>query len=293
MPAGRMSGRPRTQGITASGHRGGMSESDSFIDEVTEAVRRDRLFALFRRYGWIAILIVLLIVGAAAWNEYRKARAVAAAQGFGDALIAALDAGEPADRLAALEAVDAPATAGPLMALMEAAAHSEADDPEQAAALLRPLAQSTEAPAAYSDLAALKLVLLGDAGEDATTRAQLLERLSVPGAPYRILALEQQAIALAAAGETDAARTAAESLMREPDLTQGVAQRVSQLLIALGPEADAAGAPSADAGAGAGDAGTSDTGAGAADPNAGDAPSTTPDAATGADAAEGGEGEGQ
>ena len=52
-----------------------MSETDSFIEEVAEEVRRDRLFKMFRRYGWIAALVVIVIVGAASWNEYRKATA--------------------------------------------------------------------------------------------------------------------------------------------------------------------------------------------------------------------------
>ncbi|MFD1808819.1 hypothetical protein ACFSHQ_13850 [Gemmobacter lanyuensis] len=41
-----------------------MSNPESFIDEVTEEVRRDKLFATFRKYGWIGILAVLGIVGA-------------------------------------------------------------------------------------------------------------------------------------------------------------------------------------------------------------------------------------
>ena len=56
-----------------------MSETDSFIEEVTEEVRRDRLFALFRRYGWIVLVLIVLVVGGAAWNEYRKAQDRAAA----------------------------------------------------------------------------------------------------------------------------------------------------------------------------------------------------------------------
>ena len=46
-----------------------MSDSDSFINEVSEELRRDRLFALMRRWGWLAGLVVLAIVGAAAWFE--------------------------------------------------------------------------------------------------------------------------------------------------------------------------------------------------------------------------------
>ena len=69
-----------------------MANEDSFINEVTEEVRRDRLFSLFRRYGWIAALVVVLIVGGAAWNEWRRAQARAEAEARGDAVLAALDA---------------------------------------------------------------------------------------------------------------------------------------------------------------------------------------------------------
>ena len=57
-----------------------MANQDSFINEVTEEVRRDRLFTLFRRYAWIGITIVVLTVAGAAWNEWRKADARAEAQ---------------------------------------------------------------------------------------------------------------------------------------------------------------------------------------------------------------------
>ncbi len=36
-----------------------MSNNDSFIDEVNEEVRRDKLYALFRKYGWIGVVAVL------------------------------------------------------------------------------------------------------------------------------------------------------------------------------------------------------------------------------------------
>ena len=81
-----------------------MSNPDSFIEEVTEEVRRDRLFGLFRKYGWIGVLLVAGIVGGAAWNEWSKAREAARSQAFGDALIDALDQGTPEERRAALEA---------------------------------------------------------------------------------------------------------------------------------------------------------------------------------------------
>lgn len=55
-----------------------MSNPDSFIEEVAEEVRRDRMSRLMRKYGWIGVLAVVLIVGGAAFNEYRKAQEIAA-----------------------------------------------------------------------------------------------------------------------------------------------------------------------------------------------------------------------
>ena len=82
-----------------------MSDTDSFIEEVSEEVRRDRLYGYMRKYGWIAVLAILALVGGAAYNEYSKAQARAKAQTAGDAILAALEADEPDARVAALEAV--------------------------------------------------------------------------------------------------------------------------------------------------------------------------------------------
>ena len=48
-----------------------MSNNESFIDEVTEEVRRDRLFAMFRKYGWIGVVLVLGVVGGAAYTDWQ------------------------------------------------------------------------------------------------------------------------------------------------------------------------------------------------------------------------------
>ena len=88
-------------------HQGaGMSDTDSFIDEVTEEVRRDRMYFLLRRYGWIAAVVVVGVVGGAAFNEIRKSQATASAQELGDNIIAALAVNEAADRATNLAAIE-------------------------------------------------------------------------------------------------------------------------------------------------------------------------------------------
>lgn len=220
-----------------------MSDSDSFIEEVTEEVRRDRLFGLMRRYGWIAILVVVVLVGGAAFFEYRKAQDRAAAEALGDAVMTALNAPDATARASALAEVSADAAAAPVLSLLQTAADLQAENPTAAAEKLTALAGDTSIPAIYSDLAALKLVMLGGDAVDAATAAQLIDRLSVPGAPFRLLALEQRALAQAAAGETEAAIETAQALLQEQGLTPNLENRLSQLIIALGgtPELQSAG----------------------------------------------------
>ena len=84
-----------------------MSDTDSFIDEVTEEVRRDRLFLMMKRYGWIGAAVVVAIVGGAAYREYDRAQTTAAAEALGDAVIAALAENETDKRAEALATIDA------------------------------------------------------------------------------------------------------------------------------------------------------------------------------------------
>lgn len=221
-----------------------MSETDSFIDEVTEEVRRDKLFAVFRKYGWIGVAAVLLIVGGAAFSEWRKARDRAAAESFGDAVVAALDSDDPAARVAALDAIAAAGDgeAAVRRAVTQFLAADEAlKAGDRAGALTRLEALAADAALSddYRQLARLKAVILAGASMEAAARDAALAELAQPGAPFRALAMEQQAVALMADGKTDEALALARQVLQEPDATPGLQRRVTQLIVALGGEPDA------------------------------------------------------
>ena len=140
-----------------------MSDTDSFIDEVTEEVRRDRLFGLMKRYGWIAALAVLLIVGGAAWNEWRKAQDRAAAEAFGDAIKSALELPERDARAEALAAIDAPDAGGQAVVDLLAAAELGTANAAEAATRLLAMADREGIEPVYRQLATLKAVAVGSA----------------------------------------------------------------------------------------------------------------------------------
>lgn len=217
-----------------------MSDTDSFIDEVTEEVRRDQLFALFRKYGWIGILAIVAIVGGASWYEWSKARAEAAAQAFGDALVAAMADNDSAGRANALAEVAAGDTVGgaagraAMVALLRVAEAEAAGDHAGAVADARAVAGMAGLSPLYRDLAQLKLVMLDGAAMDAAVRDQTLTALAQPGAPYRTLAMEQQALVLIEAGKTDEAITLLRSIAEDADAAQSQRGRMEQILTALG-----------------------------------------------------------
>ena len=138
-----------------------MSNPDSFIEEVTEEVRRDRLYALFRKYGWVAVLVVLGIVGGAGWTEWQAARDEARAEAFGDAVLDALDLGAPAERSAALAAVP---TDGEQTAILKLLLASDpVEDRAGALAALEALSNDVAQPPSYRDLAVLRRVVIAGA----------------------------------------------------------------------------------------------------------------------------------
>lgn len=225
-----------------------MSDTDSFIDEVTEEVRRDRLFRLMRRYGWIGVLAILVLVGGAAWNEWRKARAEAEAQAFGDALIAALAQDAADARAVALQAVEAPGPGGAAVATLLAAAEQAQTDAPGAATRLLALADRDDVPAVYRQIATLKAVALPGAGLSAEARRDRLAPLSQQPGLVRLLAGEQLAMIEIETGARAEALDRLVSLAVDAEATEPLRRRVAQVIVALGEDVpEIPGAPEHDA----------------------------------------------
>ncbi|WP_316014176.1 tetratricopeptide repeat protein [Roseobacter sp. HKCCA0434] len=208
-----------------------MSETDSFIDEVSEEVRRDRLYTYARRYGWIAVLAVLLIVGGAAWNEWREARDTTAARERGAALDTALAEEDPAARAETLAGIEE-STA--IVTLAEATALSEAGEAAEAASLLDAMIEDPDTPATYVALATLRRVALPGAVPPPEDAIALLDPVIAEDGPMVPLALEQRGLAHLAAGDVDAAHEDFRFALEDPLTTAALRDRVGQMILATG-----------------------------------------------------------
>lgn len=223
------------------------NQSDSFIDEVTADLRRDRLFRTMKRYGWVVVLLILGIVGGSAYYEYTRIEDNRQAQAFGDAVIAANTA---PDRVAALAAIDASGNKNRqlIAGLLTAGARAEQGQGAVAAQDLRALAQGLPSgDALMRDLTMLKAVMAGGPDMGAAERDAMLADLSRPGAPFELLALEQKAVALMGAGREDDAIVLIRQIQQKDGLSEPLRRRLAEMMIVMGaepePDAVAAGMP--------------------------------------------------
>lgn len=209
------------------------NQNDSFIDEVTDDLRRDRLFRAFRRFGWIAILAIIALVGSAAWREYSRNRDEKAAQAWGDAVLAAQEA---PDQIAALGAIDAQGAPGrtALTEMLAAGAEADAGQTQKAAERLEAAADTAASDPILHDLALLKAVMVAGPAMDAARRDSILSQLSKPGAPFELLALEQKAVALIGAGRPDDAVVLIRQIQQKDGLSEALRRRLGEMMIALG-----------------------------------------------------------
>lgn len=227
-----------------------MSNPDSFIDEVAEEVRRDRLFGLARRYGWIAIALVLAIVGGAGWREYDNARRTAAAQALGDALLSATDLTLPEARQNALAAIEAGPDGRALAVLLRAGDAAILAPGAEALrdGVLRDLAALAEDQAVSEplrDLAVLRRVLLAPqpapGSAEAASARLALAALAQPGRTFRPLAEEQLALLDIAEGALAEADARLAALINDAAAPTALRRRAGDLRTAIGTAPEAVG----------------------------------------------------
>ena len=205
-----------------------MSDTDSFIDEVTEEVRRDRLFGYFRRYGWIPAVIILALVGGTAYSEWSKSVVAQAAQVRGDALLDALDVQDKPESISALSSIvaqeDTDVVASFLLAGLDQSLASE---------LLTAIAENMDQPKYIRDLARLKLAATPDAASK-DEAVSILTDLSAPGGLYRNAATEILVALELQRGNRDVALVLLQSHVQDAGATQAQVQRMGELIVALG-----------------------------------------------------------
>ncbi len=182
---------------------------DSFIREVDEELRSDRMQDAWKKYGKIVIAVAVSIVLATGGYRYYQYYTKSQANSAGDQFIKAIELSENGDREAAIKALENLSENGSpsysALALLRLAAEKAAGgDFKGAVADYDQVAANNEIDQSYRDIANLRAgLLMVDQGSlsDVVSR---VEGLSGPGAPFRHTAREALGLAYWKARELDA-----------------------------------------------------------------------------------------
>ncbi len=213
-----------------------VADSDSFVQEVTEEVRRDAMYAAWRKYGPILVgAIALVILGTAAQSWWKNSQQNAVREA-GGAFIAAQSVEDSADAAEAFLKLsnDSEGDYAAMAGLRAAAAFGAAGDVDRAVEQYETVAAMSDIDSRLADLAKLRTVMIrSDTMEPADMLADL-EPLSASGEPWRVIALEFTAAAHVRAGDEAAAIEVLSSLIEDEAATPAIQARAREMIAAFG-----------------------------------------------------------
>lgn len=208
---------------------------DSFIREVNEELRSDRMQFVWRRFGRLIIgFAVLVVLGTAGYVGYRY-WATHQAGDNGDRFIAALalaDQNKNDEALAALTAIEKDGKGMyPLLASMRAASlQAQKGDTAGAVAAFTAISKQSGVPAVIGDAARLRAAfLLVETGTYEQVSA-LAEELAVPANAFRHSAREVLGLAAYKAGDFAKAKQWFQAIVADQQSPRNVANRAQMML---------------------------------------------------------------
>lgn len=204
-----------------------------FINEVEEELRKDEYNRLLKRYGPFLIGLIVAIVAATGYMEYRKSSADKAARAVSYAYVQANEKAETNPRGAVSDFVaiseKAPSGYAGLSLMRAASLELDAGNRDRAVALFDQAASKFEKPR-HVQLAQLKAgyILAGDGRYD-DVRSRMAT-LAAKDQPYESLARELLGFAAMQSGDMAGAREQFSYLENIPGILPSVQSRASQYL---------------------------------------------------------------
>jgi hypothetical protein len=226
------------------------NEADSFVHEVDEKLREERMMALAKRYGpWLIGLFALFIVGLGGWQGWR-AYTTGQSREAAESYQAAQDLARAGDLEGAKTAFHELTREGPriyrFMAQMEhAALVAEEGDLEAALAEFDAAAEAAQDPT-MRESAQIRAAYIAADTQDFEALQQRLAPLVEGDTRISYLARELLAVEAWEAGQMDLARTTFENLTLALDTPAAVRQRAQDALSVIGPAPEAASPPASE-----------------------------------------------
>ena len=166
-----------------------MSFNDSFIKEVSEEVRRDNFFKYIKKYAWICILLVLMIVSAVSFNEWNKNNKKINNQSNGDELSLVLDMFIQDKNYNDYFSYIEQKKSGSILAALNPVFLNDKVEIDKKLLHLKKFSSDENIPLVLRDLALFYQYHLGN---NSNEKFKILVELSGPDRPFKLLAVEEK-----------------------------------------------------------------------------------------------------
>ena len=168
-----------------------MVESESFIKEVSEEVKRDILFKTLKKFKWPIIILIILLVGAAGGYEYYKFYKKVKAQEIGEFFVSAIE-NLKNNGQTVTEEIDNKLISV-LIKLHEAKYFEEKGNIKSAKAAYNHIINKYGDNKFFNHYSKFQLYLMDPAKSlGDKKKIEVLDELSAPDGPLKLLALEQK-----------------------------------------------------------------------------------------------------
>jgi hypothetical protein len=208
-----------------------VSENDSFIDEVTEEVRRDKLYLFFKKYVWVLVLVILSVILASIFIEIRSNAKQASAEMLGDVLYRSLNNTFENAQINESDQEKFIDSKSVVALILEAKVLENNSKFKLAITSYETILNINELPNSLKDFVKFKLLMLI---KDNPTRVEsLLAELINPDSSFNLLALEQKALIKINDEQWKQAISILNILIESPEASQAMISRATQLKKAI------------------------------------------------------------
>ena len=216
-----------------------MANPESFLEEVAEEVRRDRLFKFFKKNGWIIAFVVLATLCASIAYEWRKNSEISRAKSNGDLLTLALEKSQKGnlEELLDLLSDNSPylRPSSDLMAVTKLyyaeLLYNIDENSSESMSVLKEIFSNESISTTLRQLAKIKYLLLFSG--DNKVKQDLIDELSSPDNHYRFLAQEHKVQTYLASGMSDEANRQIDILLNDLEVSEQQKRRLMDLKLAI------------------------------------------------------------
>ena len=205
-----------------------MVESESFIKEVSEEVKRDNLFRILNKFKWHLFALIILLVGVVGAYEYYKYNKKARAQKNGEFLVSAIENLQNNGQTV-IEEIDN-RFVSVLIKLNEAKYFEEKGDIRSATAAYEYIIDKHGENKFFNHYSKFQLYLMDPADNlGDKKKIEVLDELSVPDGPLKLLALEQKLYLYVKISDLDNIMSHVKLILSDPSIMPEQVSRIKEI----------------------------------------------------------------